>query len=258
MVLPITFYSNVDFLLSLTTRSAGASDSGSFEDLPLQEDHSASGYGEDETDTDTATPGGRDASSSPSLAGLPVSSTIVDIPESAIRGTSFVVVSNSLPNFNDMDRNCSDLPSRKESFAPLRQEENVPVEEIPSSDCGRKAYTRQGDESSASLSEICSESVLWLSHRLGPVLTAKYLTRNLLKMLTLCYMPENGTLAPAAPHPVFDKLSVTRKRVQGDISSRRVLECLSEVSLLYGEQVALFQYVGHIVELISAASRYFS
>ncbi|KAK3878610.1 hypothetical protein Pcinc_016771 [Petrolisthes cinctipes] len=113
---------------------------------------------------------------------------------------------------------------------------------------------RQKVELGHSMSDVCCESVLWLAGRLGPVLTARYITRNLLRMLTLCYLPDSGALTPIPSLPA-DDLSVTRKRILGDIYSKKVLHCLSEIACLYGEQVILLQYLCHICELVASCRR---
>lgn len=115
-------------------------------------------------------------------------------------------------------------------------------------------YDRSRIELGHSMSDVCCESVLWLAGRLGPVLTARYVTRNLLRMLTLCYLPDSGALAPLPPDP-DDLLSVTKKRIVGDSYSKKVLICLSEIACLYGEQVIMLQYLCHICELVASCRR---
>lgn len=108
------------------------------------------------------------------------------------------------------------------------------------------------------ISEMSSKSLVWLSHRLGPVLTSRFITKNLLKMLTLCYvgqenlLPESGPLEEAHHLNYF---TVSDARVIGDRSAVRVLECLMTIAALYGEQVILLQYFPHISELVAMSTK---
>ncbi|XP_061395827.1 WD repeat-containing protein 81-like, partial [Musca vetustissima] len=105
------------------------------------------------------------------------------------------------------------------------------------------------------ISEMSSISLIWLSHRLGPVLTSRYIAKNLLKMLTLCYvgqenlLPESGRGNEDLQN--LNYFTVSDARVVGDRSAVRVLECLMAIASLYGEQVILMQYFPHISELIA-------
>ncbi|EDW75567.2 uncharacterized protein Dwil_GK23927 [Drosophila willistoni] len=118
------------------------------------------------------------------------------------------------------------------------------------------------------ISEMSAESLVWLSHRLGPVLTSRYITRNLLKLLSLCYvgqenlLPEvedNGDSSSASSSSPdagnLNYFSIANARVVGDRSAARVLECLMSIAALYGENFLLFQYFPHISELIALCSK---
>lgn len=107
---------------------------------------------------------------------------------------------------------------------------------------------------STRIAEMSSESLIWLSHRLGPVLSARYLTRNLLKMLTLCYVGQENLVPCSAEIVINNNVSlftIANGRVLGDQMSQNVLDCLTSISAIFGEQFILSQYLPHVRELIA-------
>uniref|UniRef100_A0A6P7G0N8 WD repeat-containing protein 81-like n=1 Tax=Diabrotica virgifera virgifera TaxID=50390 RepID=A0A6P7G0N8_DIAVI len=112
-------------------------------------------------------------------------------------------------------------------------------------------FESQKTKSSTKISDMSADSLVWLSHRLGPLLTAKYLSRNLLKMLALCYIGKDN-ISPFVPENVcsFKDISITSHYVKGDQPTVKVLECLTNISGLYGEQIIIFQYIPYMTELV--------
>ncbi|XP_063896801.1 WD repeat-containing protein 81-like [Helicoverpa armigera] len=112
------------------------------------------------------------------------------------------------------------------------------------------------DPNSSKISDMSSESLIWLAHRLGPVLTCRYITRNLLKMLTLCYIGKDN-LAPwdSEEKDEFDEISIVNSRVVGDRNAMKVIKCLTSIVAMYGEQLIIFQYLPHMGELIASCRR---
>lgn len=90
-------------------------------------------------------------------------------------------------------------------------------------------YRRSGP-SECTISEMSAQSVIWLSHRLGPVLTARHLSRNLLRMLTLCYAGrENLTPIDRTNFAIpFD--GIAKPILAGDQNAVKVLECLTTIA----------------------------
>lgn len=111
---------------------------------------------------------------------------------------------------------------------------------------------------STRISEMSAESLIWLSHRLGPVLTARYVTRNLLKMLTLCYMTQENLLPSTKSDRESENLAfftITDGYVIGDENAQKVLDCLTSISALFGEHFILHQYLPHVSELVSLSKK---
>lgn len=96
-----------------------------------------------------------------------------------------------------------------------------------------QAYQRSAPNE-CTVSEISAESVIWLSHRLGPVLTARYLSRNLLRMLTLCYAgKENLTPSNDVMLTSVQGMDWNKKVLVGDHNAAKVLDCLTAIAGLY-------------------------
>ena len=108
-------------------------------------------------------------------------------------------------------------------------------------------------------SEMSAESIIWLSHRLGPVLTARYLSRNLLKMLTLCYVGQENLLPNDYDYSSctsgLNNYTICDGRIVGDQAAQKVLDCLVSIAALFGDQFILRQYFPHIGELIALCKK---
>lgn len=104
------------------------------------------------------------------------------------------------------------------------------------------------------VSQVSVDSLLWLGHRLGPVLTARYLTRNLLRMLALCYADETSLNLADPTGQEWSPFQISGALLQGDFNANRILGCLASVASLYGEQFVILQYFPHAVEVASRST----
>ncbi|ESO00077.1 hypothetical protein HELRODRAFT_192724 [Helobdella robusta] len=99
--------------------------------------------------------------------------------------------------------------------------------------------------------DVASDTLKWLTEKVGPVLAAKYLSRNLLRMLALCYMSEKQLTALLyKPNSLLFEASVTDRYVVGDVNSHLINDCLLYIASCYGQQVVLIQYLEHSKEMV--------
>ncbi|XP_036392445.1 WD repeat-containing protein 81 [Megalops cyprinoides] len=107
------------------------------------------------------------------------------------------------------------------------------------------------------LDTVC-KTVRWLSAKLGPTVTARYVARNLLRLLTNCYIgPDKHQFVPSASEETsLESMgSVYEKRpVVGDQTAQPVIDCLIYIAHLYGEPVLTYQYLPYIGYLVAPTS----
>lgn len=107
------------------------------------------------------------------------------------------------------------------------------------------------------LDTVC-KTVRWLSAKLGPTVTSRYVARNLLRLLTSCYIgPEKHQLLLSSNEEssLDNTGSVYEKKpIVGDQIAKPVLDCLIYIAHLYGEPVLTYQYLPYIGYLVSPPS----
>ncbi|XP_066551836.1 WD repeat-containing protein 81 isoform X2 [Amia ocellicauda] len=107
------------------------------------------------------------------------------------------------------------------------------------------------------LDTVC-KTVRWLSAKLGPTVTSRYVARNLLRLLTTCYVgpDKHQFMVSAVEEGGLETVgNVYEKRpVVGDQTAGPVLDCLMYIAHLYGEPVLTYQYMPYIGYLVSPPS----
>lgn len=109
------------------------------------------------------------------------------------------------------------------------------------------------------LDTVC-KTVRWLSAKLGPTVTSRYVARNLLRLLTNCYigLKNHQFVAPASEESGVEGVGMgsvyEKKPVVGDQTAGPVLDCLIYIAQLYGEPVLTYQYLPYIGYLVSPPS----
>ncbi|XP_058416104.1 WD repeat-containing protein 81 isoform X1 [Diceros bicornis minor] len=114
----------------------------------------------------------------------------------------------------------------------------------------------EGKEQKILLDTAC-KMVRWLSAKLGPTVASRHVARNLLRLLTSCYVGptrQQFTVSSGESPPLSAGNIYQRKPVLGDIVSGPVLSCLLHIAHLYGEPVLTYQYLPYISYLVAPGS----
>lgn len=116
---------------------------------------------------------------------------------------------------------------------------------------------QDGDKEQTILLDTACKMVRWLSAKLGPTTTSRYVARNLLRLLTSCYVGPSRQqfVAEAEENSPLHAGNIYQNRlVVGDVVSKPVLACLLHIAHLYGEPVLTYLYLPYISYLVAPGS----
>uniref|UniRef100_A0A8R1DG73 WD_REPEATS_REGION domain-containing protein n=1 Tax=Caenorhabditis japonica TaxID=281687 RepID=A0A8R1DG73_CAEJA len=97
-------------------------------------------------------------------------------------------------------------------------------------------------------SVVAKESIMWLAKRYGPVICAKFITSNLLRIMASCY--EGFELVGIQQEPMVIQTAVFNMILQGDETCSRIESLLSEIVLTYSATFITVQFLPFCVDLI--------
>ncbi|CAJ0942790.1 unnamed protein product, partial [Mesorhabditis belari] len=96
---------------------------------------------------------------------------------------------------------------------------------------------------------VAKESIVWLAKRYGPVVCARFISSNLLRILATCYT----NLEVIATF--LDHKDAFNQPLEGDTTGIRVEHCLSEIAASYSSTFITVQYIPFCADLIDQVLR---